>query len=76
VGTTPDPWALLELTRDARPASYVVTFAQIASMNSGLEEPIALTTKVNPPWIEALRAQPGVITDISVEEALEQYAGI
>lgn len=76
MGTAPDPWALLELTRDARPQNYVVTFAQLAAMNSGIEEPIALTTKVSPPWIEALRPLPGVINDISVEEALEQYAAI
>jgi hypothetical protein len=29
-GTTPDPWALIELSRDARPPTYTTTFARLA----------------------------------------------
>lgn len=74
-GTTPDPWALIELSRDARPANYAVTFVHLATAASSLEEPIAVTCKVSPPWIEAIRAEPGVLTDVSVQDALDIYAG-
>lgn len=73
VGTAPDPWAMIELSRDARPPNYAITFARLAVTASDLDEPIAVTTRVTPPWIEAIRAEPGVITDISVDEALEIY---
>lgn len=73
-GHAPDPWALIELSRDARPANYAVTFVHLATASSTLEEPIAVTCKVSPPWIEAVSAEPGVLTDISVQDALDFYA--
>lgn len=73
-GTTPDPWALIELSRDARPPNYAVTFVRLATEGSSLDEPIAVTCKVTPPWVEAIRAEPGVITDISMQEALDIFA--
>lgn len=73
-GTTPDPWALIELSRDARPPTYAVTFVQLARNGSELDEPIAVTCKVSPPWIEAIRAEAGVMTDISLQDALDIYA--
>lgn len=73
-GTTPDPWALIELSRDARPPTYAVTFVQLARNGSSLDEPIAVTCKVSPPWIEAIRAEAGVMTDITLQEALDIYA--
>ena len=73
-GTTPDPWALIELSRDARPPNYAVTFVQLARNGSELDEPIAVTCKVSPPWIEAIRAEAGVMTDISLQEALDIFA--
>lgn len=73
-GCTPDPWALIELSRDARPANYAVTFVHLATAASSLEEPIAVTCKVSPPWIEAIRAEPGVLTDVSVQDALDIFS--
>jgi len=73
-GTTPDPWALIELSRDARPPNYAITFLQLARTGSSLDEPIAVTCKVSPPWIEAIRAEAGVMTDISLQDALDMYA--
>jgi pimeloyl-ACP methyl ester carboxylesterase len=75
-GTAPDPWALIELSRDARPPNYAVTFTRLAVTASQIDEPIAVTTRVTPPWIEAIRAEPGVLTGVTVNEALEIYAGI
>lgn len=73
-GTTPDPWALIELSRDARPPNYAITFVQLARTGSSLDEPIAVTCKVTPPWIEAIRAEAGVMTDISMQDALDIFA--
>lgn len=73
-GTTPDPWALIELSRDARPPNYAVTFARLAMNGSGLDEPIAVACRVTPPWIEAIKAEPGVMVDVDVQEALDVWA--
>lgn len=73
-GTAPDPWALIELSRDARPTTYVTTFVRLAQHGSTLEEPIAVTCKVTPPWIEAIASEPGVVTGIDVQDALDMYA--
>jgi pimeloyl-ACP methyl ester carboxylesterase len=76
VGHSPDPWAMIELSRDARPPNYAITFVRLAVAASQMDEPIAVTTRVNPPWIEAIRAEPGVMTEITLDEALEMYAAI
>ena len=73
-GTAPDPWALIELSRDARPPNYAVTFARLAVTGSTLDEPIAVAARVAPPWIEAINAEAGVMTNTSLEEALAIYA--
>ena len=73
-GTAPDPWVLIELSRDARPANYVITFLHIAVTDSKIDEPIAVTCKVSPPWIEAISAEAGVLTNINMQDALDIYA--
>ena len=75
-GRTPDPWALIELSRDLRPASYAHSFLRLAVANSGIDDPIAVATKVEPLWIEAIKPEAGVITDISMQEALDIYAAL
>jgi hypothetical protein len=73
---TPDPWALIELSRDARPPTYTTTFARLAVSGSGIADPIAVTCKVAPPWVEAIRAEPGVMIDITLQDALDIYATV
>jgi pimeloyl-ACP methyl ester carboxylesterase len=72
--TTPDPWALIELSRDARPESYVTTFIRLATASSPLPEPIALCCRVRPPWVVATQDAPGVIVNVTVNEALAIFA--
>lgn len=72
--TTPDPWALIELSRDARPESYVTTFIRLATATSALSEPIAMCCRVRPPWVIATEDAPGVMTNVTVNEALSIYA--
>jgi pimeloyl-ACP methyl ester carboxylesterase len=75
-GTAPDPWALIELSRDARPPSYTTAFARLAVNGSGIADPIAVACKVSPPWVEAIRLEAGVLTAITLQEALDIYSAV
>ena len=75
-GVAPDAWALVELAHDARPPTYVTTFARLAVNGSGIADPIAVSCRVTPPWVEAISAEPGVIAEISLAEALEIYSQV
>ncbi|CAN5604474.1 hypothetical protein BH18ACT1_BH18ACT1_10610 [soil metagenome] len=70
--TAPDPYALVELTRDVRPPDYASTFARQAATVSGLEAPVTVAAVGRPPWLEAVVAEVGVVTG-SVEDALAGY---
>ncbi len=71
--TSPDPYALLELSRDLRPRDYAALFARLALEHSGLDEPITVAAVVRPPWLEAVVAEMGVAVG-TVEEALATYS--
>jgi pimeloyl-ACP methyl ester carboxylesterase len=74
-GGTPDPWVVLELSRDVRPPDYASTFARQAATRSGLDVSLAVTGVNRPPWVEAVAAEPGSIT-CSLAEALELFAAV
>ena len=69
----PDPFALVELSRDVRPPDYATAFVRQAHELSGLERPIAVCCAEKPDWVEALLREPGVQT-ASLEDALAYYA--
>lgn len=69
----PDPFALAELTRDVRPADYAVNYARLALQFSGLDEPLAVVSRVHTPWLDAVAAEPGVVTT-SLPEAIRRLA--
>jgi pimeloyl-ACP methyl ester carboxylesterase len=71
--TVPDPYALLELSRDLRPRDYAALFARLALEHSGLDEPITVTTIVRPPWLEAVVGEVGV-AEGTLAQALATYA--
>lgn len=73
VRTSPDPYALLELSRDLRPRDYAALFARLALEHSGLDEPITVAAVVRPPWLEAVLDEMGVTVG-TVEEALATYS--
>ena len=75
-GQAPDPWAIIELSRDARPPTYALTFVKLAMNGSTLDDPISVCCRVAPPWIEAIKPEAGVTTGMSVQEALDMYAAI
>jgi pimeloyl-ACP methyl ester carboxylesterase len=69
----PDPYALLELSRDLRPRDYAQLFARLAVEHSGLTEPITVTSVVRPPWLEAVADEVGV-AEGTIESAIAAYA--
>ena len=70
---TPDPYAIVELTRDVRPPDYAATFARQAAAASPLETPLTVATVGRPPWLEAVAAEVGV-AESPAADALAGYA--
>jgi pimeloyl-ACP methyl ester carboxylesterase len=69
----PDPYALFELSRDLRPPDYATLFARLAVERSGLDEPIAVTGMVRPPWLAAVVDEVGVVS-CTLADALATFA--
>ena len=74
-GRAPDPYALVELTRDVRPGDYAASFAHQAAHLSGLEHPVSVAAKGRPPWLEAVIDVVGV-RELGVAAALADYAAL
>ena len=74
-GTAPDPFALVELANDIRPADYASTFARQAVQFSNLDTPIAVAGVVRPPWLAAVIEEPGVLVT-TIPDALAVYASV
>lgn len=74
-GAAPDPYALHEMSRDLRPPDYAALFVRLALEHSGLDEPIAVTAVVRPPWLEAVVGEMGVV-ECSLADAVAKYAAI
>jgi pimeloyl-ACP methyl ester carboxylesterase len=73
VSSTPDPYALLELSNDLRPPDYATTFARQAATLSGLDVAVGVAAVVRPAWLAAVAQEPGVAT-LTVPEALALFA--
>ncbi len=72
-GATPDPYALVELARDVRPADYASQYLRQAVQLSGLDTPVTVASVVRPPWLAAVADEPGVV-EAGLAEALGRYA--
>jgi pimeloyl-ACP methyl ester carboxylesterase len=72
-GSTPDPYALVELGRDLRPPDYAASFVRLALSGSPLDEPIAVCAVIRPEWLVAVANEHGVMT-VPLTEALATYA--
>lgn len=70
---SPDPYALVELARDIRPADYATTYVRQAVQFSGLEHPFAVAAVVRPPWLAAVVEEPGVVVT-TLPDALRRFA--
>lgn len=73
--STPDPFALVELAADLRPADYAEKFVALARAGSGLDRPVTVCAKSQPDWLKAVMIQVGV-DQSPLEDALSYYAGI
>jgi pimeloyl-ACP methyl ester carboxylesterase len=72
-GGAPDPWALVDLSRDLRPPDYATLYVRLALQASALEHPITVSARFRPPWLAAVAAEPGV-RHARVADALAAYA--
>ena len=72
---SPDPLALLELSRDVRPPDYAQTFVRFVVEGSDLTQPLWVSAVVQPEWLAAVAAEPGVGRG-SVPEGLAAYAAV
>lgn len=68
----PDPYAMMELARDIRPADYARTFASLAVEGSALDVPLWVAAMVRPAWVEAILDIPGVGSG-PVQRGLDTY---
>jgi len=69
----PDPFAMLELSRDIRPPDYVVTFARAAVEHSALDSPIAVTAMGRPTWLAAVM-EDLLLERTEIADALAAYS--
>ena len=69
----PDPFALIELSRDVRPPDYAQTYVRFVLERSGLERPVIVTAVVRPEWLHAVANEPGVSED-TIEDALAYFS--
>lgn len=72
-GTTPDPYALVELGRDLRPGDYAVSFVHLANAGAPIATPITVASSFRPRWLDAVVDSPGV-AEATIADALAAYA--
>lgn len=71
-GSTPDPYALVELSRDVRPPDYALDYLRFALEESDLETPIIVAARIRPEWLAAVAADVGVI-EAPLTEAIAAF---
>ncbi len=74
-GSTPDRFALVELSRDLRPADYATSFVHLVMAHSELSAPLVVAAQNRPSWLAAVAREPGVVTE-SLEAAFERYSAL
>ena len=72
--STPDPYALLEMSSDIRPGDYASSFALAAGQGSPNPVAIAVVTGTRPRWLAAIIDQFGVEA-MPLTDALAVFAG-
>jgi pimeloyl-ACP methyl ester carboxylesterase len=69
----PDPFALVELATDVRPADYASIFARQSAQFSGLSQPIMVCARERPPWLQAVMSELDIETS-TLHQAISWYA--
>jgi pimeloyl-ACP methyl ester carboxylesterase len=72
--SSPDPYALLEMSSDIRPADYASSFAFAASQGTENTVSVAVVAKVRPTWLSGIIDQFGV-EEMPLTDALAVFAG-
>lgn len=72
-GDAPDPFALMELSRDVRPPDYASTCVRQALHFSGLDAPVVVSAVVRPPWLAAVADESGVLS-LPIPDALRLFS--
>ena len=70
--TPPDPYALLELSKDVRPPDYAVAFARAAAAGSTVDPPLAVAAVARPEWLTAV-VDSLLLEPTRIEDALRMY---
>lgn len=70
---TPDPYALLELSRDPRPPDYALEYVRFVLEDSEIEHPIVVSARIRPEWMAAVASDIGVI-ELPLEEAIASFS--
>ena len=70
---TPDPYALLELSRDPRPPDYALEYVRFVLEDSEIENPIVVSARIRPEWMAAVASDIGVI-ELPLEEAIASFS--
>lgn len=68
----PDPFALLELSRDIRPTDYAMSFLRQIVQLCDVDEPITVAAVGRPDWLRAIVEDPAV-GQARLEVALDRY---
>ena len=71
----PDPFALVELSKDVRPPDYATAFVRQATHLSGLIRPVTVCAIERPEWLAAVVEEPGVEVS-TLDEALDHYRSV
>ncbi len=71
--STPDPFALVELSTDVRPPHYVASFVRHFVTASSLDQPVAVCTAARPAWLGAVVEEFGVSV-CALNDALDLFA--
>jgi hypothetical protein len=74
-GTSPDPFALMELSRDIRPTDYAMSFLRQAVQLSELDAPVTVAAVGRPDWLAAVATDPAIVF-APLESAVDRYASI
>ena len=72
VRTTPDPFALAELSRDPRPPDYALDFVRFVLEDSPLLHPIVVSARIRPDWLAAVASDIGVM-ELPLDQAIESF---
>ena len=71
--SAPDPFAMVELSRDVRPPDYALSFVRFALDSCPTADPILVAAVVRPEWLAAVADDPGVV-ECSLENAVDRLA--